>query len=83
MKTLHVILFTLLVIGGFNWLLVGLFGWDIGMIFGGQDAGLSRIIYILVGLSAFYLSFSHRSDCKHCESKTMSNPVSRPAGSSM
>jgi hypothetical protein len=42
----------LLVIGGLNWLLVGLMGWDIGELFGGQDALISRIIYILVGLSA-------------------------------
>ncbi len=42
----------LLVIGGLNWLLVGLLSWDIGSLFGGQDAIVSRIIYILVGLSA-------------------------------
>ena len=42
----------LLIIGGLNWLLVGLLGWDIGNLFGGQDAVVSRIIYILVGLSA-------------------------------
>lgn len=42
----------LLVIGGLNWLLVGLLGWDIGSLFGGQDAIISRIVYILVGLSA-------------------------------
>jgi len=42
----------LLIIGGINWLLVGLLGWDIGMLFGGQEAIVSRVIYILVGLSA-------------------------------
>ena len=42
----------LLIIGGLNWLLVGLLGWDIGNLFGGQDAIISRIIYVLVGLSA-------------------------------
>jgi len=47
-KTAH----WLLVIGGLNWLLVGLFKWDIGVIFGGQDVWVSRIIYILVGLAA-------------------------------
>lgn len=47
-KTAH----WLLVIGGLNWLLVGLLGWDIGELFGGQAAWVSRIIYILVGLSA-------------------------------
>jgi len=42
----------LLIIGGLNWLLVGLLGWDIGELFGGQSSVISRVIYILVGLSA-------------------------------
>ncbi|MDR7418994.1 MAG: DUF378 domain-containing protein [Armatimonadota bacterium] len=46
--------FLLLVIGGLNWLLVGLFNWDIGSIFGGMTSLISRLIYILVGLSAIY-----------------------------
>lgn len=55
MKTLDVITFILLVIGGLNWLLVGLFQLDlVAAIFGGQDEVLSRIIYTLVGLSAIY-----------------------------
>jgi len=45
----------LLVIGGLNWLLVGVLGWDIGQLFGGQDALISRIIYVLVGLSAILM----------------------------
>ncbi len=48
----------LLIIGGLNWLLVGIFSWDIGSIFGGMDAIISRIIYILVGLSAIYKLFN-------------------------
>lgn len=47
------IAFWLLFVGGVNWLLVGLLGWDIGELFGGMDALVSRVIYILVGLSAF------------------------------
>lgn len=42
----------LLVIGGLNWLLVGLLSWDVGELFGGQEAIVSRIIYVLVGLAA-------------------------------
>ncbi|HWC57830.1 MAG TPA: DUF378 domain-containing protein [Candidatus Paceibacterota bacterium] len=63
---LHALTFVLLIIGGLNWLLVGLFGWDIGHIFGGMTAIVSRIIYILVGLSALYEMFSHKSRCKAC-----------------
>ncbi len=50
------IAFWLLVIGGLNWLLVGLFGWDIGELFGGQTAIISRIVYVLVGLSAILVA---------------------------
>jgi hypothetical protein len=51
----------LLVVGGLNWLLVGLLGWDIGNLFGGQEAIISRIIYILVGLSALVMIFKPKS----------------------
>ena len=63
---LHMITFLLLVVGGLNWLLVGLLGWDIGMLFGGQMATISRIIYVLVGLSALAEVAMHKSDCKSC-----------------
>ncbi len=75
MKTTHSIAFILVIVGGLNWLLVGFFGWDIGNIFGGQGAAISRIVYILVGLSALYLATTHRSDCKYCEKESL------PAGS--
>jgi uncharacterized protein len=55
MKALDSIALILLIIGGLNWLLVGLFEFDlVAAIFGGQDAILSKIVYILVGLSAIY-----------------------------
>lgn len=57
MKTLDIICEVLLIVGGLNWLLVGAFQWDlVAAIFGGQEAVLSRIVYILVGLSAVYLA---------------------------
>lgn len=68
MKDLGLITFVLLIIGGLNWLLVGLFGVDVGSIFGGQGALVSRIIYILVGISAIYSIFSLFS-CKKCNKK--------------
>ena len=69
MKALHMIAFILLIIGGLNWLLVGVIGWDIGQLFGGMDAIISKIIYVLVGLSAIYLVFTHKGTCKMCDSK--------------
>lgn len=66
MKTLHGISFILLVIGGLNWLLVGLFQWDVGSLFGGMDSIIARIIYILVGISAIVILANHKNDCKWC-----------------
>lgn len=71
MKSLHTVTFILLVIGGLNWLLVGAFGWDVGQIFGGQGAIISRIVYILVGLSAIYEVLGHKSSCNECSTKPM------------
>ncbi|MHB1296834.1 MAG: DUF378 domain-containing protein [Anaerolineae bacterium] len=44
----------LLIIGGLNWLLVGLFSFDLVAAIFGELSVLSRIIYILVGLAALY-----------------------------
>jgi len=55
MKTIKIIAIILVVIGGLNWGLVGLFNFDlVAAIFGAMSV-ISRIVYILVGLSAVYL----------------------------
>ncbi len=71
MKAVHMIAFLLVVVGGLNWLLVGLFGWDIGQLFGGMDALFSRIVYVLVGLSALVLLFTHKKECRACSTPKM------------
>ncbi len=63
MKILHYLAFILVIVGGLNWLLVGLFGWGVGDWLG---AGLAKVVYILVGLSAVYLLVVHKKDCKMC-----------------
>jgi uncharacterized protein len=46
---------TLVIVGALNWLLVGLFQYDlVASIFGGQDALLSRVIYTLVGIAGIW-----------------------------
>lgn len=46
---------TIAIIGAINWLLVGLFKFDlVAAIFGGQTSLLSRIIYIVVGLAGLW-----------------------------
>lgn len=43
------------IIGAINWLLVGLFQFDlVAAICGGQDSWISRIIYIIVGLAGLW-----------------------------
>lgn len=65
---LHGLTFLLLVVGGLNWLLVGVFQTDIGAWLGGMDEMVSRVIYVLVGLSAIYEIAMHKKMCKACES---------------
>ena len=55
MKALNVVTLILVIIGGINWGLVGVAQIDlVAAIFGGQDALLARIVYVLVGLSALW-----------------------------
>jgi len=75
MKVTHIISFVLLVVGGLNWLLVGLFGWDIGELFGGQAAVISRVIYVLVGLAAIFEAVTCKKFCAKGEKPKMAQPM--------
>ena len=66
MKALHMVAFLLVVVGALNWGVLTLTGWEVGQIFGGMDATVSRVIYVLVGLSGLYLLVTHKADCKNC-----------------
>lgn len=45
----------LLIIGGINWGLVGIFQFDlVAWLFGGTDAIISRAVYIIVAISAIW-----------------------------
>lgn len=59
---LHKISHILLIIGGLNWLLIGLFDWGVGDVLG---MTVAKIVYILVGLAALYDLFTVRS-CERC-----------------
>jgi uncharacterized membrane protein YuzA (DUF378 family) len=55
MKALNVISLILVILGGLNWLSVGLFKYDVvSEIFGGADEVGSRIVYTVVGVAALY-----------------------------
>ena len=51
MKLLYYIALTLVIIGAINWLLIGLFSFDLVATLFGSMSVLSRIVYVLVGIS--------------------------------
>lgn len=51
MKTLYNIALTLVIVGALNWLLIGLFNFDLVATLFGTMSILSRIVYSLVGIS--------------------------------
>lgn len=54
-RALNIITLVLVIVGGLNWGLVGLFQFDlVAAIFGGQNSALARIVYSLVGVSAVW-----------------------------
>lgn len=80
-KILHMVTFLLVIVGGLNWLLVGLLQWDlVAAIFGGMAATLSRVIYVLVGLSAIVQIFTHKGDCKTCSMSSSSGMGAQKMG---
>ena len=55
MKCFDNISLTLVIVGALNWLLVGIFKFDLVSFLFGDLSWLSRIVYTLVGLSGLYL----------------------------
>ena len=54
-KNLDFIVLILVVIGGLNWGLVGLFNYDLVAAIFGAMTTVSRVIYTVVGLAALYM----------------------------
>ena len=54
MRIVNTITLVLLIVGGLNWGLVGVFGFDLVAALFGEMSPLSRIVYSLVGLSALW-----------------------------
>ena len=55
MKVLNLISLILVILGGLNWLSVGLFEYDaVSELFGGATEVGSKIVYIVVGAAALY-----------------------------
>ncbi len=54
MRTLDYIFLSILVIGGLNWGLIGLFNFNLVASVFGSGSLFANIVYILVGISAIY-----------------------------
>lgn len=54
MRIVNIITLILLIVGGLNWGLVGLLHFDLVAALFGDFSSLSRVVYVLVGLSALW-----------------------------
>lgn len=54
MNAIDWVAYVLVIVGGLNWGLVGLFDWNLVAALFGTASTLSRIIYTLVGLATVY-----------------------------
>lgn len=77
MRALRRIALALTIIGAINWGLIGLFEFDlVASIFGGQTAGISRLIYTLVGLSGLIcLSYFFDQQETVDDTETYTSPI--------
>jgi len=65
-KMVHMVAFILLVVGGLNWLLVGAFDMNVVEMIFTPGSTLTKVVYILVGLSALYELMTHKKNCTAC-----------------
>ncbi len=54
MRAINLVTLLLVIVGGLNWGLIGLFDFDLVAALFGEMSALSRIVYILVGASAVW-----------------------------
>jgi uncharacterized membrane protein YuzA (DUF378 family) len=55
MRYMNLVTLALIIIGGLNWLAMGVSGFDvIGAIFGGSGTAVARLAYVVVGLAAIW-----------------------------
>jgi len=64
-KTLHIVTFILVIVGGLNWGLTAL-GYNVVDRILGET--IAYWVYILVGLSAIYELVLHKKNCRICSS---------------
>jgi len=73
MKSLHMVAWILLIVGGLNWLLVGVGGfmdsnWNLVSMLLGAWPVVEWLVYVLVGAAAVYELVTHKGRCRECGS---------------
>lgn len=63
MKYLKQIAYVLLLIGGINWGVYGVSGYDVVEVLFGQIPMIANLVYVLVGLSAVYIILNKYALC--------------------
>jgi uncharacterized protein len=75
MRTLDVITFVLVIVGALNWGLIGLFDFNLVAAIFGPMTFISRLIYILVGISAIYQAVAVKTIISHwCPAPSRTQP---------
>ncbi len=59
----------LVIIGGLNWGLIGLFNFNLVALIFGETTILTRIIYIVVGLASIYTIYFLAKKAKSCRTE--------------
>lgn len=68
-KLIHLITYSLVIVGAVNWGLVGLLDLNLVNLLLGSWPILEKIAYILVGISVVYDFVAHMKYCKYCSEK--------------
>ncbi|MBI4009344.1 DUF378 domain-containing protein [Candidatus Roizmanbacteria bacterium] len=68
-KMVHLLTYSLVVIGALNWGLVGLLNFNLVNALLGSWPTVEKLLYIIVGASAIYDFTMHQRYCKYCGEK--------------
>ncbi|MFI5260521.1 MAG: DUF378 domain-containing protein [Candidatus Paceibacteria bacterium] len=77
MKSMHYTAFILVIIGALNWGLIGLgsfmggANWNVVHMLLGSWPMVENIVYVLVGLAALNIAYTHKKDCRMCNASGM------------
>lgn len=68
-KTLHLVTYTLVVVGALNWGLIGLLNFNLVNALLGAWPNIEKLAYLLIGAAAAYDFAGHAKYCKICGEK--------------